>query len=307
MLLRRGLACSAGGRSGILTEECAPIEPHMCADSMNDIQHLIAEYATINVLDHDIHERTSMAQHDRVFPFYVMSYMKEGSSVIRHDAGVITANVGDVIIVPPNLRHDHTMERSRHTIFFWWHFTLSIGRQLDVLRVINEPTAFRLEHREEFENKFVEYVELSRRQSPSLSIQLLRRAKALEVLAYVLEGASVLRYVKDGFADVPDEFASMIRDLVETPEVYRHVNALAERYGYHPTYVTNRFKHFFGTTPGRLGRALLCEKAELLIRSRDLSLSEVAEELNFSDASSFTRFFKAEKGISPLTYRNSKL
>ncbi len=272
---------------------------------MNDIHHLIADYATIDILDHDIHERTSMAQYDRVFPFYVLSYMKEGSSVIRHDGGELIASGGDTIIAPPFLRHDHTMEKSRHTVFFWWHFTLSIGRHLDVLRIINTPMTFRLEHRQEFESKFVEYVEIARDQSASLSNQLLRRAKALEIMAYVLEGAAVLRYVKDGFADVPDDFASMLRNLIERPEEYRHVNALAERYEYHPTYVTNRFKHFFGTTPGKLGRHLLCEKAEQLIRSRDLSLSEVAEKLDFSDASSFTRFFKSVKGISPLSYRNS--
>jgi AraC-like DNA-binding protein len=47
------------------------------------------------------------------------------------------------------------------------------------------------------------------------------------------------------------------------------------------------------------------EKSKLLLIERSLPLPEVAEAVGFSDYNYFSRTFKKETGISPLSYRNS--
>lgn len=274
---------------------------------MREFQRIIADFAKLDIIDFNIHERTHFDVHDRMLPYYVMSYMKEGYSTIRYRGEEYVASEGDVIILPPHLRHDHYMGRSRRTVFLWWHFNLTIGGEVDVLRFIREPTVLKVQHREDFEQQFLEYVNLTRRTEASLSSHLLRRAKALEVMAYLLEGASLVNYITDCFADVPDEFVDMLYDIIHEPQRWRHVNELAARYEYHPAYLSSRFRHFFGVTPSKLGRTILYEKALVLIRSRDISLADVADELGFSETSSFTRFFKSVEGLSPSALRKQAM
>lgn len=271
------------------------------------IEKLIADSAKLDVIDHNIHDRTKLHTYNRIVPYYVMSYMKEGGSVVRHREREYDVADGQMIIIPPYTRHDHHMGASRRTVFLWWHFRLTIGRDLDVLRLIREPVVFDVQRRQHFERAFLEYSDLCGREGHTLSTLILRKAKALEVMAQLLEGASVIDYINDSFADVPREFVSMLHDLIDDPQRWRHVNALAEKYSYHPTYLSNRFRHFFGVTPTRLGRNLLYEKASILIRSRDLSMGEVAEMLGFSESSSFTRFFKSMEGVSPSELRKHDL
>jgi AraC-like DNA-binding protein len=46
-------------------------------------------------------------------------------------------------------------------------------------------------------------------------------------------------------------------------------------------------------------------ESRLLLRKKELLIQEVAEIMNFSDQSSFGKFFKKHTGMSPLEYRNS--
>ncbi len=47
------------------------------------------------------------------------------------------------------------------------------------------------------------------------------------------------------------------------------------------------------------------EAAARMLRDPDMTISEIAEELSFSDQSSFGKFFRKHMGIPPLKYRQS--
>lgn len=271
----------------------------------NDFGRIVGDHAELKIHAFDIHERTSMDTCNRSMPFYVMSYMKQGSSTLKCDDRQYHVNEGQVLIVPPRTVHDHVMNSGERSTFLWWHFDLTIGGNLDVLRFVNEPMVFRVADRHHFEAQFLAYADMNIRQANTFSAHILRRAKALELLGYLFENASILNFVSDKFGDVPDDFIAMLHDLVKDPASFRRVNELADKYGYHPSYVANRFRHFFGVTPSRLGRNLLYEKAQVLIRSRDISMEEVAFQLGFSEPSSFTRFFKSVEGLSPSSLRKA--
>lgn len=270
-------------------------------------QQMIADSAKLEIIDFNVHERTWLDKYGWIVPYYIMSYMKEGSSTIRYRDREYVAHEGEVIIVPPHILHDHYMGASKHTVFLWWHFHLTIADKLDVLRFIKEPTIFTVTHRLAFEEQFLEYYNLQRQEHHTFSSHLMRRAKALEVMAYLVEGASLMNYINDSFANVPDDFLSMLSDIIKEPQTYRHMNELAARYSYDARYLANRFRHYFGTTPSKLGRQLLYEKALMLIRSLDVSMADVAYELGFSETSSFTRFFKSVEGISPGSIRKHQV
>ncbi|MBO6223032.1 MAG: AraC family transcriptional regulator [Bacteroidales bacterium] len=50
----------------------------------------------------------------------------------------------------------------------------------------------------------------------------------------------------------------------------------------------------------------LIMEASFLLRTSQLSISQIADKLNFSDIASFSKFFTRHKGISPKVYRDDK-
>jgi len=62
------------------------------------------------------------------------------------------------------------------------------------------------------------------------------------------------------------------------------------------------FQEEYGMTPMEYRDSLLMEKARALLRSEELSITEIAEQLGFESVSYFSRFFKKHQGISPSEY-----
>jgi len=60
-----------------------------------------------------------------------------------------------------------------------------------------------------------------------------------------------------------------------------------------------------GTVSDYINKALLI-RASFLLQTSSLSISQIADELHFADASSFSKFFSRMKGCSPREYRESK-
>ena len=58
-------------------------------------------------------------------------------------------------------------------------------------------------------------------------------------------------------------------------------------------------------TIGKIISLVRVEEASRLLRDPDLTLQQIAEELSFSDQSSFGKFFKKHSGITPMKYRSN--
>lgn len=70
-----------------------------------------------------------------------------------------------------------------------------------------------------------------------------------------------------------------------------------------PNYLTRRFKEKKGITAMQYLENYRMEKAEELLRSTNLNVTEIAGACGYSDANYFTRTFKKRNGMSPRKYR----
>lgn len=71
-----------------------------------------------------------------------------------------------------------------------------------------------------------------------------------------------------------------------------------------PQYLTSIIKKLTGKTISQFIYDLLYSEASILLNQTNLSIQQIAEELHFSDASAFSKFFKRRSGLTPLKYRN---
>lgn len=81
------------------------------------------------------------------------------------------------------------------------------------------------------------------------------------------------------------------------------VSGYARRLGVTPGHLNLRAKQRLGQTAGALIRARLIIEAKRALRHSGRSVSAIAHDLGFRDASYFARFFRREVGVSPSRYR----
>lgn len=77
------------------------------------------------------------------------------------------------------------------------------------------------------------------------------------------------------------------------------LNDLAQRAGMHPVSLARAFRRVRGCTIGTYVRRIKLERATELLTTSNLTISEIARELGFSDQAHFTRVFKSETGFTP--------
>lgn len=70
-----------------------------------------------------------------------------------------------------------------------------------------------------------------------------------------------------------------------------------------PHYLTLIVKKLSGQTVSDFIFQLLFSEAKILLAQANISIQQIAQELNFSDQSAFGKFFKRKSGLSPKAYR----
>lgn len=84
----------------------------------------------------------------------------------------------------------------------------------------------------------------------------------------------------------------------------RSVNFYAGKLCITPKYLSTSVKNASNKTAGVWINSFVIQEAKTLIKSTDMSISEISYELGFPSPSFFGKFFKRSTGMSPKTYRD---
>lgn len=87
--------------------------------------------------------------------------------------------------------------------------------------------------------------------------------------------------------------------------VIKNLKEVAKALSYNYCYMINMYKKTTGTNLADYYSARRLDIAKDLIKKNDLSLTEIAEKLNYSSMSSFSNAFKSQYGMSPKQYEIS--
>lgn len=271
-------------------------------ESFQELTHLLKN-AELDVILFGVHTRTDMNYRNRAFTsHYMMSYHKSGFAKLRVDDDVYTISPGSVIFIPPHLAHDQYKENNEEAVILWWHFTFKVEKVLDVLTLFDIPYIYTLKHGERFEAVFDQFMQCTQ-SSNALPVTILQKAKSLELL-YLLLDEALEGKAPSAAGESSESFLSMLCKIVQHPDKSVSLKDWADDMHMNPTYVSTRFRELFGQSPIQLQRRLRIEKAKaLLVIDRQMSVTQIAESLGFTEAGNFTRLFKKYTGVSPLQYR----
>lgn len=82
------------------------------------------------------------------------------------------------------------------------------------------------------------------------------------------------------------------------------LNSISRTCGLSKFHFIRVFKEIYNQTPTEFIASLKIQKANHLIYNAKLSLSQIADELGFSELSAFTRFYKRQTGLSPSSVKH---
>lgn len=85
------------------------------------------------------------------------------------------------------------------------------------------------------------------------------------------------------------------------------LNEYAQMIGVTANHLTQTIKQLTGKTSSQIIKDKQLLEIKRLLVHTNLSVSEIAGQLNFDDQSYFTKFFKRETGMTPLQYRSDSL
>jgi AraC-like DNA-binding protein len=94
--------------------------------------------------------------------------------------------------------------------------------------------------------------------------------------------------------------------LVQVDKKKHNLKFYADSLFITPKYLIHAIKKSSGKTPGKLIDEAIVAEAKLLLRDRDHTIAKVSERLQFSDQASFSKFFKKNTGITPVSYRSGR-
>lgn len=128
---------------------------------------------------------------------------------------------------------------------------------------------------------------------------------------YLAELSAMLKLILLKLAEHTDEHA-LPSSMVENLDEYIRDNIrdeisnteLGAIFGYHPFYISRVLKEKRGITLHQYVIAFRLKYAREMLECTDKSVAEIAEETGFTDASYFTKSFKAAYGSTPKEYRS---
>lgn len=123
-------------------------------------------------------------------------------------------------------------------------------------------------------------------------------------MANVLVGKqeTIVRPTLSRKEEIMNEFINL---LIQNCRVEHHVSFYASKLFITPQYLSLILKELSGKSANKWIDEALMVEAKILLKMPNLTVQQVADELHFSDQSTFGKFFKKNMGFSPMEYRKS--
>lgn len=123
------------------------------------------------------------------------------------------------------------------------------------------------------------------------------------LLALLVECARLRAGLAPGTRTSTDLSAKFVRFVLAEPRATLTVAECAARLGVTPGHLADAVSAGTGSSPGHVIRRALAREAQRLLGGTSLAVNRVASELEFSEPSYFSRFFRREVGCTPSEYR----
>lgn len=250
-------------------------------------------------------------EHSRLFEGLLLGFMIKGSMKMQIHFLDYEINAGDIAVLPPQLLMD-TKYLSDDAEIVTIGISLDFMSAFPILRefVMNnqirwQPVIRLREDEIRLQNELIALIKNFYHKKPSPNKAEMLRHLVMVIINMISEVYTEMPNSKGSSNsrthEIIDDFYQLI--LKYTKE-QRNVNFYAEKLHLTPQYLSTFLKEKTGRSVTQWIDHILVLEAKTLLKSTNLSIKEISNELNFGETSIFCRYFKRITGVSPKSYRN---
>lgn len=281
---------------------------YLVSDASRPVRFLSA--GNLNNEDQFLHGR-------RTIQSYELICVTKGTLHIQSGQRSYALGPGQFVLLIPEECHFGTQPSQGELRFYWSHFTFEDGEgrlceeaQAAALFLDESrpryilPQSGTLSANSRVNVLFVQLLDLSKRLGSLSSMQC---SYAQSTLLLELTNECFFRHhlMQQG-EKVPLGIADLMEWLELNFDTPLSVAGIAEKFGYHPAYLTSVFKRYSGCTITEyLNRQRIRVAKNLLTATPKLTLSEIGSQVGIGDEKYFMRLFKRYEGVTATAYREA--
>lgn len=251
--------------------------------------------------------------HSRLFDGLLLGFMVQGSMKSHIHFLEYEINTGDIAILQPQLMIE-TKSLSEDAEIVTIGLSLDFITEFPILRefVMNNEIRWqpiiRLQPEDmKLQNELLTLIQSFYHKKPSPNKTQMLRHLVMVLISMISEVYSDLpnnkSVVKNRTHEIIDDFYLLISKHAHQQ---RNVAFYAEKLHLTPQYLSSFLKQKTGKSALQWIDHITVLHAKTLLKSSNLSIKEISNELHFEETSVFCRYFKRIVGMSPKTYRNEE-
>ncbi len=225
---------------------------------------------------------------------YVIEYVLDGKGYLEIEDKKFNVKAGDAYLIEANTNHHYYSDKANPFKKYWINFTSSsfslLLEALQIKGIYHFPNTDIIE---EFNALF------SLEQKSILASSIAE--EALKIITSIL--FKMRESIHEQKNNIPEEMVKAKSLIDENIKEDISLEDICEQLFISQTTLINSFTKYYGVTPKQYRIKQRVNLACIYLRETKMSLKEIASELSFSDAYSFSHFFIKNMGISPKEYR----
>ncbi|MGJ1197155.1 helix-turn-helix domain-containing protein [Sphingobacterium spiritivorum] len=265
----------------------------------------------IIVLSQQNDSKKKYTTHSRLFDGLLLGFMVKGSMKSQIHFLEYEINAGDIAILQPQLMID-TKLLSEDAEIVTIGLSLDFITEFPILRefVMNNQIRWhpiiRLQPEDiKLQNDLLMLIQNFYHKKPSANKSQMLQHLVMVLISMISEVYSNSpknkSLVKNRTHEIIDNFYLLISKYANQQ---RSVAFYAEKLHLTPQYLSTFLKQKTGKSVLQWIDHITILHAKTLLKSSNLSIKEISNELHFEETSVFSRYFKRLAGVSPKTYRN---
>ncbi len=247
--------------------------------------------------------------HSKLYQFF---FIESGSGTLIFNERSKHFSGTNLIIMPENTLHGFqfsedvkgfTLTVSSHIIDTITHQDKDLLYEISRVRLINMNDSW---------EEFNDIMDSVRRMNKEFSLQEVKTHQFLELLLSLLliKIYRLMIEVEKDYAistrelSYYKEFMKMIKTIVPTN---KNIDDFTTSLGISKTHLNRVCQAISGESTKQVISKYLIKESMVLMAHTDMTVSEIAYQLEFKDVSYFCRFFKKQTGVSPAKFREANL
>ena len=225
------------------------------------------------------------------------TYVEFGEMILYTDDKTYYVQKGDMVLIPPMIKHTYTVLKKDKTVIHWFHFQLKVDNSDFSNNIDIEKYPFIVHADDEkFLKKMFKY---------------LFEGKSFDDNSNFLKISIILRIVNYFFDLCPNCYKNTEKDNMDLIVDYITKNStenftleeLAKKSNYTKNHFIIKFKEKTGQTPINFLNNIRLENVRTMLYQTDLPINVIMTECGFMDFAYFSKLFKKTFGSSPKTFR----